>query len=120
VGDAAGELDHLEAALDVAAAVGDHLPVLARQQMRQLVHVRLDQALELEHHPRAALRVGRRPGRLGAVGGADGLVQQGRVGEADPGLHLAGVGIEDVAMAGRRQEHGLAVDEVGNVAHGAF
>jgi len=54
------------------------------------------------------------------MGGAHRLIDQARVREADPRLHLAGVGIEDVAMAGRRAERRLAVDEMGNVAHGAL
>ena len=41
--DAAGEFDHLEAALNVAAGVGDHLAVLGREQVRELVHVLFDQ-----------------------------------------------------------------------------
>jgi hypothetical protein len=43
--DAAGELDHLEPALDVALGVGHDLAVLARQQFGELVHVRFDQRL---------------------------------------------------------------------------
>ena len=72
VGDAAGELDHLQAPLDVALGVGDHLAVLGRQQGGQLLHPRLDQALIGEHHPRPALRIDRGPGRLGGQGGLDG------------------------------------------------
>jgi hypothetical protein len=61
------ELDHLQAALDVAAAVGEHLAVLAREQSRQLVHVHFQQALELEHHARAPLRIDARPVRCAAL-----------------------------------------------------
>ena len=101
--DAAGELDHLEPALDVAAGVGDHLAVLGGEQVGELVHVRLDQRLELEHHPRAALRVGRRPGGLRLLRGGDGRLEIGRGAEAHLGLDLAVVGIEHVALplAGR-------------------
>ena len=59
-------------------------------------------SLEPEHHARAALRVGRGPCRLRRLGGGDGAVQLGGVPKLDPGLHLAGVGVEDVAeLAGR-------------------
>ena len=98
--DAAGELDHLEPALDVAAGVGQHLAVLAGEQRGELVHARLDQALELEHHPRAALGVDRRPGGLAPPRrpGRPRPASAG-VGEGDMRLHLAGVGVENLAGA---------------------
>ena len=37
-----GELDDLEATLDVTLGVGDGLAVLGREQMRELVHVLFD------------------------------------------------------------------------------
>jgi hypothetical protein len=57
VRDAAGELDDLKAALDVALGVGDHLAVLGREHLGQLVHVGFDEALEVEHDPGAPLRI---------------------------------------------------------------
>jgi hypothetical protein len=75
VRDPAGELDHLQAAHDVALGVGDDLAVLGRQQVGQLIHVGVEQAHELEHHPRPALGIGRGPGRLGGGGVGDGGVQ---------------------------------------------
>ena len=95
--DAAGELDDFQPALDVALGVGDDLAVLGREQLGQLVHVGFDQPLELEHHPRAALRVGRGPARLRGLGGGDRASQVGGGAEADLGLDPALVGIEDVA-----------------------
>jgi hypothetical protein len=86
VRDAAAEFDDLEPALDVALGVGDHLAMLGRQQVRELVHVRFDQRLEVEHHARAALRVGHAR------------------------LHGAGIGIVDIAEADRRRSR--AVSEV--------
>ena len=97
--DAAGEFDHLEPALDVALGVGDDLAVLGREQLGELVHVRFDQLLELEHDAGAALRVGRRPAGLGGIGGVDRLLQVGGGAEADPGLDRALVGVEDVRFA---------------------
>ena len=81
--DAAGEFDHFEPALDVALGVGDDLAVLARQQLGELVHVRFDQLLELEHDPGAALRVGRGPGRLRGAGGVDRALEVGGGAEPD-------------------------------------
>src|SRR3546814_3364485 len=58
---AAGELDHFEAALDVAMRVGDHLAVLRREQMREFLLMSLDHRLEIEQDARAALRIERCP-----------------------------------------------------------
>ncbi len=101
--DAAGELDHLEPALDVALGVGDDLAVLGRQDLRELIHVALDQFLELEHDAGAALRVGRGPFRLGGAGGVHRALEVGGAAEADAGLDLALVGVEHVArtLSGR-------------------
>src|SRR3546814_6392426 len=52
---AAGELDHVEAALDVAMRVGDHLAVLRREQMREFLLMSLDHRLAIEQDARAAL-----------------------------------------------------------------
>ncbi len=57
--DATGELDHLQTALDVAFGIRKDLAVLAGQQLGQLVHIGLDQTLELEHDAGTALGIGR-------------------------------------------------------------
>ena len=51
------ELDHLEPALHVALGVGEGLAMFAAERLGQLVHVAVEQAHELHHHARAALRV---------------------------------------------------------------
>ena len=117
--DAAGELDDLEAALDVALGVGDDLAVLGREQLGQLVHARFHEALELEHDPRAALRIDQRPGLLRPQRRLDGAVHLGLGGQLDAGLDLAGVGVEHVAVAARSAGEGGAVDEMGDLTHGA-
>ncbi len=71
VRDAAGELHHLEPALDVALGVGDGLAVLARQAVGELVVVAVGELEELHQHAGAALRVGRGPGRLRGLGVLD-------------------------------------------------
>ena len=114
---AAGELDDFEAALHVALGVGERLAVLGGQQPRQLVELLLRQFEELHHHARAALRVGRRPGRLCRFGNRDGVLDLGVLGERDLGLHLAGVGIENVAEPPRSPLHLFAADEVADLAH---
>ena len=61
--------------------------------------LRFDQLLELEHHPGAALRVGRRPAGCAALAASIALLEVGGGAEADPGLDLALVGVEHVARA---------------------
>jgi hypothetical protein len=70
--DAAGELDHLEAALDIALRVRHDLAVLGREHVGQLVHVLFDERLEVEHHAGALLRVLRGPFREGLERRLDG------------------------------------------------
>jgi hypothetical protein len=60
---AAGEFDDFDPALDVALGVGQHLAVFGREQLGQAVVFFGGQLQKFEHHPRAALRVGGRPGR---------------------------------------------------------
>ena len=116
--DATRELHHLQAALDIAARIRQHLAVLGREQRGQRVHVRLDQALELEQHSRPALGIERRPGRLSALCRLHCLAEESCIRQSDAGLHLPGVGIEDVAQPARRRVDRLAVDVVGYGAHG--
>ncbi len=66
--DPAAIFDDLEPALNVAAGIGDDLAVLGAQELGQFLHVRFDQLAILEHDPRAALRIGGGPGRLGGLG----------------------------------------------------
>ena len=115
--DAAGEFDHLEAALDVALGVDEGLAVLGGQQPRQVVVFGLHQLQELEHHPGAPLRVGRGPGRLRRGGVGDGAFDLGFAGESDLGLDLAGVRVEHVAGPAGAAFDLFAADEVANVAH---
>ena len=101
VRDAAGELHHLEAALDVALGVGDGLAVLAGEAVGELVVVAVGELEELHQHAGAALRVGRGPGRLRGLGVLDGGGHLGLGGERNLGAHLAGHRLEDVAEAAR-------------------
>ena len=117
VGDAAGELDHLQPALDVAPGVGDDLAVLAAEQFGQFVHPRLDQAFEVEHDAGAALGIGAGPAVEGVLSGLDGAIDLGRRGQLDAGLNLTRIGVEDVAETAGGPIEGHAVDEVANVAH---
>ena len=63
--DAAGELDHLQPALDVAAwRPRTVLPCSDESSLARSSYSFCDQLQELEHHARAALRIGRGPARL--------------------------------------------------------
>ena len=112
VRDAAGELDHLDAALDVALGVGDGLAVLAGEAVGQLVVVARHQLEELHQHAGAALRVGGGPGRLRGLGVLDGgatsaLEASGTLARTAPSMRL-----EDVAEAAGRALDVLAADEM--------
>jgi hypothetical protein len=92
--------------------------VLGGEHFGQLVHVRLDQALEVEHHPGAALRIDQGPMLLGPQRGLHGSVHLARAGQGHAGLHLAGVRIEHLAELMGRTGDRSAVDEMGDFAHG--
>ncbi len=98
-GYAACELRHFEAALQVAERVRNGLAVLHRDEPGQLFAVGVGELEKLHHHPGARLRVLRRPPDLGGLGIGDRLPDFACRGERDLRLHLAGVGIEDVAEA---------------------
>ena len=70
VAEPAGELDHLEAAVHLAARVGEHLAVLARDQRGELVAVGVDELAEREQHLRCAWRATPRPTRRPAFAAA--------------------------------------------------
>ena len=79
--------------------------------------LRFDQRLEVEHHPGAALRVGRGPGRAGVARGGDRALEVGGGAEADPRLDAAIVGVEHVALPLARRDS-RAADEMVDVTHG--
>ena len=108
-----GELGNFETALDVALGVGDHLAVLARQGIGQLVHVAVQQIDEFHHDAGAALGVGGSPRDLCGLGIGDGGADVLDAGETDPGRDFAGHGPVDVAKAAGCGGHPLAADEVG-------
>jgi hypothetical protein len=87
----AGELDHVEPALDVAFGIGDDFAMFLSEQMRELVHVLFEQRFEVEHHPGAALRIGRRPARLCPLRGRHRRVEHSLVTESNDRLDLATV-----------------------------
>ncbi len=94
------------------------LPCSEDRSCARLSYSLLQQLEELEHHARAALRIGRGPGRLRRLRVGDGGLDLGLGGEGDLGLDLAGVGVEHVAATAGRARHRLAADEMSDLAHG--
>ena len=85
VWDAAGELDDLLATGHLTPGVGQHLPVLRRDQFGQLTSAGIEQLAEPEQHPGAPGQRGVPPGRERRLGRGDGGVHVGRSGQRQPG-----------------------------------
>ncbi len=107
---AAGELDHLDAALHRAGGVGQRLAMLFRSQLREFVAVLLHQLAEAGEDARAPQRRGLAPGREGRFGrrhrGIDIVLARQRH-LAD---HLAAGRIEHVAHAAAGRLDALTID----------
>ncbi len=71
--------------------------MLGGEHVRQLIHVLFDKRFEIEHHARAALRIGARPLRERRQRGFNRVAHFGAGCERDFCLHFAGGGIEDIA-----------------------
>ena len=118
VGHAERELDDLDAALDVALGVGNGLAVLAGEQLGELVIILRDQVEELHQYAGAALRVDRRPFRLGFERVLDRSAHVGGGGERHLADHRAVHRLVDVGRAARGARDMLAADEVTDLTHG--
>ena len=99
---AAGELDDLEAARDLALGVGEDLAVLFGDQARQRVVVAVQQFEELEQHARAGQRRRRRPGRERRGCRLHRPVDLAGAGKGDAAALLAGRRVVDIAPAPAR------------------
>ena len=110
--DAAGELDDLQAAADLALGVGEDLAVLGGDQFGELVHVGRDEFAELEQHGGALGQGDVAPGIGGGAGGGDGGVQVCPVGQPQLRGDGAGGGVVDGLGAGALAGGFGAVDEV--------
>ena len=115
--DAAGIFDHFEPALHVAMRIVDDLAMFAGEQFGQFLLVGFDQPLEFEHHPRAALRIGRGPFGLDLPGGRDRAVEQRGIAQRDFGLDFAGRRVPDLVLA-RSGAACSADDEMVYLTHG--
>ena len=84
VRDAAGELEVLEAARDLAQRVGRDLAVLGGQQRGEVAAMGVDEVPDPEQDLGALRERGRAPGRERRLGGGDGGVHLLDRGEVDP------------------------------------
>ena len=82
LGNAARELDDLDAARELAFGVGEHLAVLARDERRELVEALVEQLLEAGTARARASAVPCRPSLGSGFGRGDGAPDDGRVGQA--------------------------------------
>jgi hypothetical protein len=117
VRDAARELGHLDAALDVALGIRNRLAVLTGEKVGERVHLPRDQVKELHHDAGAALRVGARPGGLGGAGILDGGPHLGLRGQRHLRDHLTGHWLIDVADAAGDSFAMPPADEMPDPAH---
>jgi hypothetical protein len=115
--DAAGELDDLQAAGDLALGIGQGLAVLGGDQPRQRVAVAFQQLAEFEQHARAGERRGRGPAGKRRGGGSDCPIDLVRARESDAAAALAARRVEDLAPAPARPFHLPAADVMLHVAH---
>ena len=116
--DAAGEFDHFESTLDVAAANRrSTLPCSEESRLRKLVHVLLDERLEGEQHPRAALRIDADHSGNAFSAASTARRSSARMASGARALHLARRRIEHIAPASRRSRDGAAGDEMGQIRH---
>jgi hypothetical protein len=111
------ELDHFDAALDVAPRVGDRLAVLTRQDIGELVVVASDQLEELHEHARPALRVDGGPRRLRRGGVLDRGADFGLRCERDMRAHRSVHRLKDFAHAPRGAGDMFAADEMPVLDH---
>jgi hypothetical protein len=119
----------LDAALQLAVRIGQHLAVFGGDQGGDLVGIFFEQDFQLAHHTRALERRRVAPGGEGGFGRGDGGFHRGLAGQGHAGGRLAGGGVEDGlrALAIQRGGNELAVDQVADgggdvlvVVHGDF
>ena len=118
---AAGELAHLDAALDVAVASGTVLPCSRDSSSASSSLCWLHQVDELEHDPGAHLRVLGSPSGLCSACVFDCGAHLVRRCQRHFGLHFAGIGIIDVAEPSALALNVLAADKMSDfLAHGSL
>ena len=111
LGRVAGVFHVLDAALQLAVGIGQHLAVLGGDHRSDLVGVFFEQHFELAHHAGALQRRCVAPGREGGFGRGNGGFHRGLARQGHAGGRLAGGGVEHRLRAfGVGDE--LAVDQM--------
>ena len=75
--------------------------MFGREHMGQIVHILFNQPLEIEHHPRPTLRVGRRPSRLRGKRCLHRTLQHRRIAQGNTRLNAAIIGIKHIPKPNR-------------------
>ncbi len=117
VGDAAGELDVLEAAGHFAERVAEHLAVLHADQRGDLFAVGVDQFAHVEHHLGSPRQVGRPPRRERGLGHRDGVVDLCCGGEVNGGLLLTSSRIPNHPRPPGSAQQNLPINPMRNPVH---
>nr|WP_300149727.1 hypothetical protein [Propionicimonas sp.] len=117
VRDAAGELDDLEAAGDLAEGVRDGLAVLGGDDLRDPLPVGVEQLAEREQHPSAPGHRGGRPADRGLGGPGYDLVDQVLRGQVDRARLAASGRVEHRGGALGRAGPVLVADQVGDALY---
>src|SRR5262245_59646707 len=115
---AARKFHDFDAPLNIAAGVRNCLSMLGRKQFGQAVELLVNQLEKLEHDACATLWIGRCPAGLCCLSVGDGVFDLGVLGQRDPGLDFAGIGIEDVAETTGCPINDLATNEMADFTHG--
>ena len=118
--DAAGGLDVVDAALDLAAGIVERLAHLGHDQPRQLLPVFDQQLAQREEIARPLLRRRRAPGREGRGGGPHGGVDVGRVAQRHARKDLIRRRVAHLLRLGRRRLDPIARRRSSSVSRPRF
>jgi hypothetical protein len=112
VAEAAGEVDVVQGAGDLAVGVGGRLAVLEGDDLGERLAIALEQLAEAEHHLGASGQGAAAPLRERRHCGRDSRIDLGRARQLDLGLRLAGRGVPNRCGASRGAGRVLPVDPV--------
>mmetsp|Transcript_7984 Transcript_7984/g.23858 ORF Transcript_7984/g.23858 Transcript_7984/m.23858 type:complete len:290 (-) Transcript_7984:74-943(-) len=115
---AARELDNLQPPEDVSPRVRQSLTLFDRNVHRELLEVRPNQLLKLQHHPSPGLHGSVPPGLEGLLAGLDGVLELLRGAERDVTNHLLGCGVGKWHKVFRLRLNEVAIDEHFHARHG--
>src|SRR5471032_2746673 len=118
VGNAAREFEDVDAPVDFALGIGEHLAVFGDDDSRQVVFAFTQQVQVFEQYAGTADRRGVGPTGEGGLGGGDGLAHGLAAGQGHATGHLTGGRVVDVLIA-IIAGNALVVDVMLEDAHGS-